>query len=357
MFGGSSKRAALKEAHRLEDEAHALNVPACDETVVGFLTTWLNIHKTKVAARTIERYGELVRLVVPHVDRVRLNDLRSLDLEQVYARLLTNGGKGGRPLSTRTVHHVHAALRKAFGDAVRWGRLSRAPTDGCSPPKIDRTAPTVSTAADLATLLKAFVDPDLATIVEVIALTGMRRQEILALEWGDIDFAGARLIVSKAVEESRTRLRVKETKSAAGARTVHLPQRAIAALATHRKRQLELRLKLGADWHCGELVFPSYVTGGVRRPRNVTKAVHRARRRAGIKGGTIHGFRHGHATELLRAGVAPKVIQERLGHASIVVTMDTYASVLPAMDRAAAAAIETVFVDQNVDQAEKPKAN
>jgi integrase len=213
--------------------------------------------------------------------------------------------------------------------------------------------PVVSTAADLSALLAAFDDPDLAAIIELAALTGMRRQEILALEWGDVDLDGGRVTVSKAVEEAKRGVRVKETKSAAGARTIHLPQRAVASLRTHRKQQLELRMQLGAEWFCGELVFPSYETGGVRRPRNVTKAVARARRNAGITGGTLHGFRHGHATELLRAGVAPRVTQARLGHSTVAVTMNIYSHVLPSMDRDAADKIESVFA---VDPAEKKQA-
>lgn len=138
-------------------------------------------------------------------------------------------------------------------------------------------------------------------------------------------------------------MRVKSTKSRAGERTIHLPARAVATLRTHRARQGELRLALGADWYCGDLIFPSYDTGGVRRPRNVTKAVARAAKRAGIVGFGLLSLRHGHATQLLLAGVSPKVVQERLGHSTIATTMDIYSHVLPAMDRDAADKIEKAF--------------
>jgi integrase len=353
QFAGSSKKAALKEARRLEEEAQALDADAGNETVAAFLKDWLAVHQNKVSPRTIDRYCELVDLIAPYIGKRRLQDLRPLDLERMYSRLLASGGKNSRPLSAQTVHHVHAAVRKAFRDGVRWGKLLRAPTDGCDPPKVERKTPVVSTPADLQALLGAFDDPDLATILELAALTGARRQEILALEWGDVDLDGARLTVSKAVEESKRGVRVKETKSAAGARMIHLPQRAVATLRAHRKQQLKLRMQLGGEWFCGELVFPSYETGGVRRPRNVTKGVARARRRAGITGGTLHGFRHGHATELLRAGVAPKVAQTRLGHSTVAVTMNIYSHVLPSMDRDAAEKIEHVFA---VDPTEKKQA-
>lgn len=245
-----------------------------------------------------------------------MQDLRPLDLERMYSRLLAGGGKKGQPLSAQTVRHVHAVLRKALRDARRWRKLPSAATDDVDPPRVERKTPVVSTAADLSALLAAFDDPDLAAIIELAALTGMRRQEILAPAWGDVDLDGARLTVSKAVEESKRGIRVKETKSAAGARTIHLPQRAVASLRAHRKQQLELRMQLAGEWFCGDLVFPSYDTGGVRRPRDVTKAVARARRNAGIAGGTLHGFRHGHATELLRARVAPQVTQARPGHST-----------------------------------------
>ena len=340
MFEGASKRAALKEARRLEEEARTLGADANKETVAGFLKEWLGVHETKVSARTIDRYRELIATVTPHIGKRRLQDLRPLDLERMYSRLLAGGGKKGQPLSAQTVRHVHAVLRKALRDARRWRKLPSAPTDDVDPPRLERKTPVVSTAADLSALLAAFDDPDLAAIIELAALTGMRRQEILALEWGDVDLDGARLTVSKAVEESKRGIRVKETKSAAGARTIHLPQRAVASLRAHRKQQLEQRMQLGGEWFCGDLVFPSYETGGVRRPRNVTKAVARARRNAGIAGGTLHGFRHGHATELLRAGVAPRVTQARLGHSTVAVTMNIYSHVLPSMDRDAADKIE-----------------
>jgi integrase len=245
--------------------------------VGGFLREWLEIHRRKVSPRTIDRYRELANIAIPHIGKCRLTDLRPLDLERMYAQLLASGGHGGRPLSAHTVRHVHAALRKALRDARRWRKLPSAPTDDVTPPRLVRKTPVVSTAVDLSALLAAIDDPDLAAIVELAALTGMRRQEILALEWGDIDLDGARLTVSKAIEESRSGHRVKETKSKAGARTIHLPQRAVTSLRAHRKRQLELRLQLGAEWFCGDITFPDYRTGGVRRPCNVTTAIGRAR--------------------------------------------------------------------------------
>ena len=340
-------------ARRLEEESQALDAGAGKDMVAGFLQEWLAVHENKVTARTIDRYSELIATMLPYIGKRRLQDLRGLDLERAYGRLLASGGKNSQPLSAQTVRHIHAALRKAFRDAVRWGKLMRAPTDGCDPPKVERKTPVVSSAADLAALLAAFDDPDLGMIIELAAMTGMRRQEILALEWSDIDLDGARLSVSKAVEESNRGVRVKETKSASGTRTIHLPQRAVASLRAHRKQQLELRMQLGAEWFCGDLVFLSSESGGVRRPRNVTKAVARARHRAGITGGTLHGFRHGHATELLRAGVAPKVAQTRLGHSTIAVTMNIYSHALPALDRDAADKIEHIF---EVYPAEKKQA-
>jgi integrase len=272
-----------------------------------------------------------------------------MDFEKLYAQLRAGGGKGGRPLSAKTVGHVHAVLRKAMRDAVRWKRLPRAPTEGARPPRGEKVPPAVSTPGDLRVLLAVIDDPDLSTLVELAALTGARKQELLALEWSDIDLTGSRLTISKAVEETRRGVRVKPPKTGAGSRTIHLPERAATSLRTHRKRQLELRVRLG-EWPYGALVFPDYKGGGVRSPRCVSQAVWRARKRAGITGGTLLGFRHAHATELLRAGVHPKVVQERLGHAGIAVTMDIYASVLPAMDRDAADKIGSIFVDQNVDQ-------
>jgi Phage integrase, N-terminal SAM-like domain len=98
QFVGSSKKAALKEARRLEEEAQVLDADAGNETVAGFLKDWLAVHQNKVSARTIDRYRELVEVVATHIGKCRLQDLRPLDLERMYSRLLAGGGKTGQPL-------------------------------------------------------------------------------------------------------------------------------------------------------------------------------------------------------------------------------------------------------------------
>ena len=101
--------------------------------------------------------------------------------------------------------------------------------------------------------------------------------------------------------------------------------------------------RLGPDWFFEGWLFPSPETGELRRHHNVTKAVARVYRRAGIGGGNLHSFRHGHATVLLQAGAAPKVAQARLGHSTIGITMDLYGHVLPSMDKDAADRIDRLF--------------
>lgn len=343
MFNGTSKRAAIAEARRLEAQARGLDADANGKILRGYFAQWLEATATKVSARTLERYTSLLATVSKRIGVTPLAEVTALQLERLYGDLLKNGRADGGPLSPRTVRHIHAVMRKAFRDGVRWRVMSAAPTDGARPPSVPRTVRPAADGDHLQQLLAAVSDPDLRCIIETAALTGMRRQEILALEWSDLDLDGARIVISRAVEETAAKITVKATKSRAGERTIHLPERAVAGLRAHRARQGELRLKLGADWYCGDLVFPSYDTGTVRRPRNVTKAVARIAGRIGLTGYGLHSLRHGHATQLLLAGVSPKVVQERLGHSTIATTMDIYSHVLPSMDRDAADKIERAF--------------
>ena len=173
----------------------------------------------------------------------------------------------------------------------------------------------------------------------------MRRGELLALRWSDIQFD------TKSLHIQRTVYRVKgvgyvesEPKTNSGRRNIMLPQFAIAALKQHRAQQLEMRLQAGPLWVDRDLVFCN-MTGDFLYPDNVSADFKRLVEKAGPPPMRLHDLRHSAATILLAMGVHPKVVQEILGHAQISMTMDTYSHMLPTMQREAMEGLDNLFGD------------
>lgn len=145
--------------------------------------------------------------------------------------------------------------------------------------------------------------------------------------------------------EVGTALRIQEPKTTSGRRVVPLGPSALAALTDHRTRQLERRLKLGPKWDdpaYGDLVFTT-AEGRPVAPRNVFRRFKKLAAAAGLPDVALHGLRHAHATQLLKDGIPAKVVSERLGHASIALTLDTYSHVLPGMQDTAVLATEAAL--------------
>ena len=176
--------------------------------------------------------------------------------------------------------------------------------------------------------------------------TGMRRGELFGLRWQDTDLVKGRLHVHQGLVEIGSELRFQEPKTKGGRRVVPLPPECIPLLEEHRARQLEQRRVLGPAWRDHDLVF-TIGDGGPIAPRNLIRRFKGLCQAAGLPPITFHGVRHAHATQLLRDGIAAKVVSERLGHASIAITLDTYSHVLPDMQATAVAAIsEALFGDE-----------
>ncbi|HXE65354.1 MAG TPA: site-specific integrase [Bryobacteraceae bacterium] len=163
---------------------------------------------------------------------------------------------------------------------------------------------------------------------------GTRRGETLAVRWVDLDLEAGIVSIRRSIEQTKDSLRFKETKGK-GARILPLPGLLVEALKSHETEQKEQAATLGREHNSGCLVFPND-GGGIWRPDNFTSAFVTLTEKSGLKGVRFHDLRHSHASQLLRQGVHPKIVQERLGHSGIAVTMDIYSHVLPGMQEQAA---------------------
>jgi integrase len=291
---------------------------------------WLPSLRAQVRPSTWAEHRSKVEVhLAPALGGVLLQRLTPGHLNALYADLLERG------LSARTVLHVHATIRRALADATRWGLVPRNVALLASPPRPGRTELQVWTAAELRAFLAVVESDRLYALWLLAASTGMRRGEVLGLQWPDVDLARARVAVRRSLVTVGHQVVVSEPKTAKGRRSVALDPATVAALKAWRKRQAAERLAWGPAWTDSGLVF-TREDGRPLHPREVTRAFTRHVLAAKLPIIRLHDLRHTHATLALAAGVHPKVVQERLGHANIAITLDTYSHAVPALEEQAA---------------------
>jgi integrase len=312
-------------------------------TLSAYLAKWFETAaQPRVTEHTFEDYKRMVERYVQTspLAFIKLSDLRPLDIQRVYSDMQ------GRGLSARTVRYLHAILNSAFKQAVRWGMLSRNPAGLVELPKQIRKEMHALSPEEAARFLKAATEDRWGVIFAFALATGMRPEEYLGLQWKDVDLERGRVTVRRALI-----WRVKgggwyfgEPKTARSRRSIPLPATTLRALAEHRRGQAEERLKAGPDYQQHDLVFAT-PTGGPLTPNNLKRRHFRPiLERAKLpKGFRLYDLRHSCATLLLAAGEHPKVVSERLGHASVTLTLDTYSHVLPSMQEAASQKLEKML--------------
>jgi integrase len=320
-------------------------------TVGQWLDQWLK--SLRLAPSTKASYVKNVRLhIKPQLGEIQLTRLTGTKISALYRDLEETGRqdyKGGSPLRPRTVRYIHTILKAALRDAVAQGLIATNPADKARPPAArEARAPEIHpwTAAQLSTFLRWADEHGRtdATAWRVLAFTGMRRGEALALRWRDLDMDEARLSVRRSVGLVRTKGEGAEfvegpTKSGRD-RVVDLDPQTVAALRAWRLARASLDLRLARD---DALIFGD-LEGRHQHPefftRRFTRSLALARRELGadaLPTARLHDLRHTHATLLLKARVPVKVVSERLGHASVMITMQIYAHVMPGMQSEAAA--------------------
>ena len=338
-----TKRDAERELARLLNElSTGTYVEPSRIRLSDYLRRWLEDYaRQKVSPKTFERYAQLInRNIVPELGGRKLAELRPLHIQAFYSECLTQGRKDGRGgLSPQTVLHLHRVLHRALEHAVRWQLLARNPAAAVEPPKPQRTEMRALNDIETAQLLRSLEGSRLFAPVFIAVTTGLRRGEILALRWCDLDLERGEAEVLQSLEQTSDGLRFKRPKTGRGARSVALPQIAIEFFATLRTKQARERLSLGSLYDDHDLVCPG-PEGKPWPPDNLSTAFAAFVRRSELQHLRFHDLRHTHATQLLREGVHPKVVSERLGHSTVAITLDTYSHVLPGMQKDAVARLD-----------------
>jgi integrase len=338
------KREAHQECARIITQmAGGAHVEPDKVTVAQFLERWLDHVKTQVAPRSYGRYAEIVRNnLIPALGAIRLVKLRPEHISEAYSRALIGGrrnGSGG--LSPQTIHHLHGVLMQALRQARVWRAIAHNPAELVKPPKLERREMRTVDTDQTARMIEAARGTSIFIPILLGVLCGLRRGEVVALRWRSVDLDNGRLSVVASTEQGCGGLREKETKTGRG-RLVALPAILVTELRRHRLQQAEWFLKLGVrltdDHHVcaredGEIVWPS----------SLGRAFQTFLRRHGLPQIRLHDLRHSHATHMLAAGIHPKIVQERLGHSNVGITIDKYSHVLPGMQEDAVAKVDAAL--------------
>jgi integrase len=325
--------------------------PGVAERTLGeWLEEWLALCSVRGLRRTsIEGYRRVLKLYVPSgLRETGLSDVRPQQLNALYAELLTRGrhhGSGG--LSPRTVRYVHSALRRAFSDAVRHALIATNPADAADPPSRRasqaRVFPTW-TPEELRHFLEAVQNDPWYAALHLAACTGLRRSELLGLRWSDLDLENGELQVIQTVVQAVWEPEVSEPKTRSSRRRVALDRRTVVVLRQHH-RQAEAKARgRGVVVEPTALVFPSR-SGGLANPGLFSDHFQRLVARTGMRRIRLHDLRHTHATHSLQAGIHPKIVCERLGHASVAMTLDLYSHCMPTLQREAAEVVASLIAD------------
>jgi integrase len=335
---GTKAQAQTEAAKIIASAATGQHVDASRETVEQFAERWLrDWANNNVSNKTWTRYAQLLRKhLSDRLGSVSIQKLRAADLQTVYAAMAEER------FADQTRLHLHRVVHRMLGHALQWGVVVRNVAAMVDAPRVRAHEIEILTLAEVRAVLEKLRGRSLYPIASVALATGMRRGELLALRWQDVDLDGATLKVERALEQTkRGGLIFKPPKTRYGRRTITLPPSTVAELRAHRKAQAEQRLALGLGKAPDDaLVFATW-DGSTRSPNALTKEWALAMKAAGLKA-TFHSLRHTHASTLIASGLDVLTISRRLGHGAPAITLGVYGHLFKSDDRAAAI-MESVF--------------
>lgn len=298
------------------------------ETLDVYLDRWLEVARTKLAFRTFEDYRELLaRYVRPALGHMKLSSLKPPEIQALYSRMLTQG------LSSRTVRMTDTILGSALKQALRWGLITNNPTDLVELPRKERREMKALTQEEAKRFLEVAQESPYGLLFWFALETGMRPEEYLGLKWKDIDFDRGLATVRRTLcwkrrgraNDGENGWYFGEPKTARSRRSLPLSDPLLKALLVYK----------GSNFDPEEIVFQS-ITGGPLISDNLSQRHFKPLlKNAGLPKIRLYDLRHTMATLLLLAGENPKIVSERLGHASVVLTLDTYSHILPGMQEGA----------------------
>jgi integrase len=353
MIHGTYKQAEQALTSDLRDQDTEQFVPPAKQTLSEFMADWFeNTAKMRVSETTLLSYKSSTKRGIAAIGHLKLDKLTPQIMQKVYADLAAQG------ISPRTIEMGHTVMKMALEQAVVWRLLLRNPTKGAERPKKIRHEAEAFTSEQADLFLEAAKSHPLYAMWLFFYSTGLRPQEMFPLKWTDLEERLVRVqrdgefitvpstvvVVQRAMKHvGKGQYVVREImKTRKSRRVISLPQSLVDALSAHKRQQAQAMLASGESFERNGYVFPNTVG----RPLDVSNVLDMFKalcKTAKVPVLTTYALRHTHATELLRAGVPLKVVSERLGHTTIVMTGDIYSHVMPEVEHETALTVESML--------------
>jgi len=326
-----------------------------------WLQTWINDYKKpELRYSTWESYKDLIENhITPGLGQIKINKLRTNDIQRFYNYLLENGrkrkkiGKDNREitgLSNRTVKYIHTVLNAALKQAVREGVIPINPAEATTQPRQEKKEVTTLTTKQVRSFLEDIKNDWLYSLFITAIGTGLRRGELLGLKWEAIYLDEGKASIKRELIQVKGKVRLEDyTKTTESIRSIALPGIVVKELKKLKTREKQDKLRLGTDYQNNNFVF-CWQDGRYIRPDYAWKKLKKLLNAHNLPNIRFHDLRHTFATILLEAGEHPKIVSEMLGHSSITITLDTYSHVLPSMQEKAAGKMNNILGNKKQDE-------
>lgn len=343
--GFKTKKEALAFLRAVEEQKAVPDEKFCEEPSLDpfkdFVVEWFNTeYKLEVGETTFEnRKYMLPKHLIPYFNTTPIGKITYKDLNAFYAQKVEK-----EKLSEKTVREMHHILSMAFQYGVEEGLLKANPAKKAKPPKPKGKEINPWTYDSVIKFLDQVEGTNRDAIYFLAVFSGMRRGELLGLKWTDINLGEGIISVQRSLAyTSKKGLFLKNPKTKSSRRRIEISHLVVEKLKEHKTKQDLHKKQMGNEYEDQDLVFPN-IMGKLADPRKLLRDFYKQMSRAGVPRITFHDIRHTHATLLLLNGENPKVVQERLGHADISVTLNIYAHVLPGMQKKAADKMEEAYL-------------
>lgn len=302
-----------------------------NQKIKDYIEKWLSYKIGQIRPGTYRKYEWLInRHVIPSIGHIDMSSLDITTIRDFYLSLQ----QGENPLSKRSIQHCHLILKQAFKQAVKSGILGKNIFDAVDAPKPTRVEFQTWSESDVQKFLKASRTSPYYTFFALAIFTGMRMGEILALRWQDCSLTEGFLQVRRTYSYTGKGYKIEEPKTQKGNRRIAISDTVVSLLEEHKNLQIKQRDKIASIWQENDLVICTSL-GTPFLQSNLRKHFKLLCKSSGVPSIRIHDLRHTHASLLLMQGTHPKIVQERLGHADIQTTLNTYSHVLPGLQEEA----------------------
>jgi integrase len=276
--------------------------------------------------KTLSNYEYLIeKHIRPDLGKFKLAQIRPDHLQSLYSKKLDSG------LSAKTVKHIHALIRRVLNQALKWDLIYRNPAVAVTSPMVTKHPLETLTEEQAKRLLEVAQDHRWYPIYVLALTTGMRQGELLGLRWEDVNFENKTISVCQTVQSIHGRVRIGQPKTASSRRTIALSSFGLSVLKDYKR-----------ETNREGLIFTTS-KGTPISPRNLLRHFYKVREKAQLPDIRFHDLRHTAATFLLKENVHPKIVQEMLGHSSIILTLDTYSHIIPDIQKEAANKMDSIF--------------